>query len=65
MAIVNQPITLDAVEIIYSLKKTRVVDADCLLRDSSETYDGKEVRLEIEKVIKSCFERGEASRPST
>lgn len=36
-----------------------VVDIDCLLGDSFESFNGEEVYLEIEKVIKSYFERGE------
>lgn len=36
-----------------------MVDVDCLLGDNFEMFDGKEVYLEIEKVIKSYFVRGE------
>lgn len=44
---------------LLSEEDLSVLDADCLSGDDSEAFDGKEVHLEIERLIKSYFERGE------
>lgn len=44
---------------LLSEEDLTVLDADCLSGGSSEAFDGREVHLEIERLIKSYFERGE------